>query len=205
MKIYFDLDGTLIDASERLYKLFCDLISECSFSKEEYWYLKRNKITHQIILNNYFPKYQFNDFEKKWLECIENDYYLQFDTLYEFTPKVLNNLQQNNQLYLLTARQSKKNLLKELKRFNIAQYFTNIFVTEHKKTKLELLQEIQLKKTDILIGDTGKDIETAKIAGILSAAVTYGFMSEEKLKEYNPDFLFSDLSEIINYRSQYEE
>ena len=67
MNIFFDLDGTLVDASERLYCLFCDLIPECTFTKEEYWDLKRNKINHQKILEKYFPQYNFSEFNFKWL------------------------------------------------------------------------------------------------------------------------------------------
>ena len=73
MKIFFDLDGTLVDASERLYRLFCDLIPECNFTKEEYWNLKRNKINHQMILEKYFPQYNFDEFNTKWLSLIEKE------------------------------------------------------------------------------------------------------------------------------------
>ena len=69
--IIFDLDGTLIDSSERMYRLFQDLVPESTFSKEEYWKLKRNKINHKVLLQMYFPDMDFEEFNKKWLSLIE--------------------------------------------------------------------------------------------------------------------------------------
>ena len=54
-KIIFDLDGTLINSYDRLYFLFKLLVPECTFSKEEYWNLKRNKMNHKDIIEKYFP------------------------------------------------------------------------------------------------------------------------------------------------------
>lgn len=194
MKIFFDFDGTLLDSSERLYRLFCDLISDCTFSKEQYWEMKRNKINHKMILEQFFPQYNYEEFEQKWMSLIEKEEYLNYNSLYKFSKDVLEKLYLDNELYLLTARQSKENLLKELKRFDIDKYFTEVLVTENKRTKLDMLNEIRLSKNDILVGDTGKDIQTAEAAGIKSVAVTDGFMSEEKLKEYCPDYLINNLS-----------
>lgn len=193
MKIFFDFDGTLLDSSERLYRLFCALIPECTFSKKQYWEMKRNKINHKMIIENFFPQYDYREFEQKWMNLIESEEYLKYNSLYEFSKDVLNNLYLNNELYLLTARQSKVNLFKELEKFDIKNFFKEILVTENKRTKLELLREIKPNGEDILVGDTGKDIQTAKEAGIKSVAVTYGFMSEEKLKEYKPCLLTKSL------------
>ncbi len=194
MKIFFDFDGTLIDSSERLYKLFCTLIPECKLTKKEYWDLKRNKINHQMILEKYFCKYDYDEFNKKWLSLIETEKYLNYNKIFSFTKPLLQQLYEKYSLYLLTSRQSKKNLMQELQSMDIKKYFTEIFVTENKKTKIEILKEQVLLPEDILVGDTGKDIQTAQEAGIQSVAVTNGFMSEEKLREYKPDFIISDVS-----------
>lgn len=198
MRIFFDFDGTLLDSSDRLYNLFCDLIPECEFSKEQYWEMKRNKINHKMIIEKFFPQYNYAEFEQKWMNLIEKQEYLKYNSLYEFSKEVLGNLYLTNELYLLTARQSKENLLKELEKFDVKKFFKKVLVTENKKTKLELLNEIKLSKDDILVGDTGKDIQTAREAGIKSVAVTYGFMSEEKLKEYKPCLLANSLRPLIS-------
>ena len=112
MKILFDLDGTILDSSERLYRLFCELIPDCTFTKEDYWNLKRNKINHKMILEKYFSEYDFNEFNTKWLKLIEDEKYLKSDKLYDFTIPLLKSI--NNDIFLITARQSRKNLLEEL-------------------------------------------------------------------------------------------
>ena len=114
MKIFFDFDGTLLDSSERLYRLFCDLIPDCTFSKEQYWEMKRNKINHKMILEQFFPQYNYEEFEQKWMSLIEKEEYLNYNSLYKFSKDVLEKLYLDNELYLLTARQSKENLLKEV-------------------------------------------------------------------------------------------
>lgn len=199
MKIFFDLDGTILDASDRLYRLFCDLIPECKFSKEEYWQLKRNKVNHKIILEKYFPECDFEKFNSKWLKLVETDKYLAMDSVYDGVYELLEKMRKKDEVYLLTARQSKEKLFKELKRFNLEKYFDEIFVTENKKTKKNLLDGLDLDFDDIFISDMGKDVQTAQSAGIRSAAVTYGFMCREKIKEYEPTYICDSIEEIGEY------
>ncbi|MBQ3311801.1 HAD family hydrolase [bacterium] len=196
--IFFDFDGTLVDASDRLYNLFINLIPECNFTKDEYWNLKRNKINHQDIIKKYFPSYDYEKFNKNWLDLIESDEYLLYDKLYPDAVELLQNLSKNNCLYLVTARQSKNKLISELERFGILKYFTEVLVTEQKYTKKELIKPY-LSGEDLMIGDTGKDINTGKELGMNTVAVTYGFLSESALQKYNPDKIISNLYEVVNY------
>jgi phosphoglycolate phosphatase len=82
MNIIFDLDGTLIDSKPRLYNLFQFLVPESTFTFEEYWSLKKSKINHKEILISklLYSEVQFNKFEKLWLEYIELENWLNFDT-----------------------------------------------------------------------------------------------------------------------------
>ncbi|MBI4394673.1 MAG: HAD family hydrolase, partial [Candidatus Omnitrophica bacterium] len=50
----------------------------------------------------------------------------------------------------------------------------------------------------VLIGDSTIDFETARNAKVKMIAVTYGFDSRSNLEKLNPDFVVSDLSELIN-------
>lgn len=200
MKILFDLDGTILDSSERLYRLFCELIPDCTFTKEDYWNLKRNKINHKMILEKYFSEYDFNEFNTKWLKLIEDEKYLKSDKLYDFTIPLLKSI--NNDIFLITARQSRKNLLEELEWFGIKEYFKDIYVTENKIEKVDILRNLHITSEDILVSDMGKDILAGKEVGIKTVGVSWGFMNEEKLKEYKPDFIVSDYNEIIKIISK---
>lgn len=199
MNIFFDLDGTLVDASERLYCLFCDLIPECTFTKEEYWNLKRNKINHKNILLKkfHYSEKEYFEFEQVWLAKIETKEYLFKDKLKKNVDKILKILSKNNNLYIVSARQDKQNAIEELKRFNIYKYFNEIYITENKYTKEKLIKSLYIRNSkNVMIGDTGYDILTGKNLNLVTIAICDGFLSKEKLVEYKPDYLIENINKI---------
>lgn len=204
MEIIFDLDGTLINCEERLYRLFQDLVPQSNLTKEEYWALKRNKKNHEYILSNIFGENTsfIEKFNKKWLECVEQKQYIDLDLLFDYTISGLNDLYKSHTLYLVTARQSKSMLFYELERLKLKEYFNAIYVTEHKTDKYTLIREsIKITDETILVGDTGHDVNTGKQLGIKTMAVSSGFLSKEVLLNYKPDYIFtnfnSGLKELI--------
>jgi phosphoglycolate phosphatase len=204
MNILFDLDGTVIDSKMRLYCLFCDITSQNKLSFDDYWNFKRSMINHETILTKYFQytKGEYFDFEKKWMSLIESDAYLNYDKVFDFTVPVLQTLKSNkNKLYLITARQSKEKAIMELNKMGLFDFFKNILVTENKKSKLDLIKEtkLQLLNNDILVGDTGLDIQTAKALNLISVAVLSGFRNKEVLEKYLPNFIENDIQFLLNY------
>lgn len=203
MNIIFDLDGTLIDSSERMYRLFCDLIPECKLSKEEYWDYKRNKVNHKMLLSMKYPHTNFESFNRKWMHMIEGDTYIMMDKVYPDTIAVLEKLKSKYKMYLLTARQSKYALMKELEELGIKKYFVNIFTTEGHMTKTELLCNACLLDTKLadkdnyFVSDMGMDIQLGNKMGYKTVGISHGFMSAEKLKEYQPDYLIDELTDLI--------
>lgn len=204
MNIFFDLDGTLINASERLYKLFIDLIPNCKLTKCEYWNLKRQNIKHKTIIEKFCSNYNFNtfeNFEKTWLQNIENINYLNYDKVCNNTLNILNYLSKKNyNLYLLTARQSRENLYIELQNFQMLNYFKDIFITEQKYTKTEIIKQhfSTLSANDFIIGDTINDILCGKELNIKTVAITNGFINKNILEKYQPNYFVNDLIELKN-------
>lgn len=201
MNIFFDLDGTLLDSQKRVYLLFQHLIPASTFSFEEYWDLKRNKINHQKILAAHF-NYSDNAiklFEQNWMDLIEADEWLFLDRPLEGVTDLLKKLAVSNHLYIVTARQFKAKVFKQMDNFGWENVFKDVLVTEQKKEKFDLIKEnseIVLTKKDIFIGDTGKDIETGKKLGIRTIAVLNGFLNEQRLKEYGPDKIIESVIDI---------
>ena len=73
VRFFCDFDGTLIDSQKRLYDLFCELCPESKMSYNEYWKIKRNRITQKDFLRKYF-KYddaKISLFHKLWLQKVE--------------------------------------------------------------------------------------------------------------------------------------
>ena len=214
MNIIFDLDGTLIDSSERMYQLFKELVPQCQFSKQQYWNLKRDKITHELIIKRYFSQINYEEFDSKWMSLIETKEYLKFDKVFDNTIPVLEELKNIYSLQLLTARQSRKELISELDEMNLYQYFDHIFITEARQTKEQILNDairksvISKMEGDILIGDMGKDILLGKREKYKTIAVTYGFMNKKRLLQYSPDVVIDNLTDLVKLlcdREQNEE
>lgn len=199
MNIFFDLDGTLLDSRKRLYTLFQDLVPESKLSIDEYWELKRNKINHKAILMERFNRTEddFVLFEKEFLAKIESFDYLQFDTPVYGAYETLNSLARKNNLYIVTSRQSKKNVFDQLKKLDLYKYFNDILVTEHKCEKVELIGKLEYQRNDFIVGDTGYDILTGLKLGVHTMAVSYGFLNRQKLEEYKPEFIVDSLPEVV--------
>jgi phosphoglycolate phosphatase len=199
MNIFFDLDGTLLDSRKRLYTLFQDLVPESKLSIDEYWELKRNKINHKAILMERFNRTEddFVLFEKEFLAKIESFDYLQFDTPVYGAYETLNSLARKNNLYIVTSRQSKKNVFDQLKKLDLYKYFNDILVTEHKCEKVELIGKLEYQRNDFIVGDTGYDILTGLKLGVHIVAVSYGFLNRQKLEEYKPEFIVDSLPEVV--------
>jgi phosphoglycolate phosphatase len=199
MKIFFDLDGTLLNSKPRLYHLFQFLVPHSKFSYEDYWKLKKDKISHREILTNYF-KYQEKDiikFNFEWMSLIESPEWIIYDEPFEGLHQFLESLNLNNQLYIVTARQDQKVVFDQIKSFHLDCYFKDILVTLQKIEKSDLIKKTkQISNLDWIIGDTGKDIETGKILGIKTAAVLTGFLSQNQLIRYSPDVILENVSQF---------
>ena len=95
----------------------------------------------------------------------------------------------------------------QLKRLGLGKYFSNIFANDiygamKGRNKLEkinkFLEQRSISKNEILIiGDSTEETEAGRHLGIHTVAITGGYVSTRRLKETNPDFLISDLHQLI--------
>lgn len=200
MKIIFDLDGTLICSKKRLHKLFLDLTGVTNLKFKSYWDLKHQGKTNEDILRSQlsFSELEIEVFLKNWMIKIEADYYLGLDTLIPDAYKALENLNKSHDLFICTARQSISQTQKQLKKLSIFNYFKDIFVTEQKVDKFQILSNSNISFTskDWIIGDTGNDINTGKKIGVQTCAVLSGFMSKSSLIGYSPDLIIEDFTSL---------
>jgi len=196
MKIFFDLDGTLIDSRERLYRLFQHLVPASDLSFDDYWNDKRNKNDHGKILKSKFS-FSIEDidrFQKSWMEEIELPKWLAYDKPFDGVTEFLADLKKQYDLYLVTARQFEKRTLMQLADYGWSDLFKQVFVTAQKSEKIDLIKNaVVTDGDDWFVGDTGKDIEVGKGLNIQTAAVLSGFLNKEKLMEYNPDIIINNV------------
>jgi len=205
--IFFDLDGTILDVSERVYQVYKIILKKYDkkfLSKKEYINLKKNKEPIVDILKKTGADDILSRFNKEWAENIEKQDFLSLDKLSSLTKKFLLELSNNHELVLVTLRDSAKNLKTELQEKKIENIFDKILVKSGKgiqekwKIKYRLIKEYGNYKGSIFVGDTETDILAGKELGLKTIAVTSGMRSRQFLEKHKPDLLVRDIFEINN-------
>ncbi|MNI93143.1 Pyrophosphatase PpaX [compost metagenome] len=57
--------------------------------------------------------------------------------------------------------------------------------------------EVNPEKT-LMVGDSPVDIQSGKNAGVLTAAVAWSLKGEDMLREYEPDFILQDMTDLCD-------
>lgn len=200
MIIVFDLDGTLINSELRHQILLARILKEYKISYEDKLegYLEYKKSGNgnlkflQEVLN--IDKTLAYEIQKKWMENIENREYLTYDKVYPEVIPILNKLYEKDEIYYLTARSNRENLLKELEYLQIEKYAQEIFVVNPKKAieeKRKIITAISRNGKTFLIGDTEVEYEAGKqLLSVYTKILNRGFRNKEffeskKIKTYN--------------------
>ncbi|TFC70747.1 HAD family hydrolase [Cryobacterium sp. TMS1-20-1] len=200
MNIVFDLDGTLLDSKARLYELFQHLVPSSLLSYKQYWELKGNKFTNQIILAERFAydNEATAAFVKDWMQLIETPEFLALDSNFSGMHDALSRLREQADLYVCTARQDRAAALDQLERLGLLEYFGQVLVTEQRTTKETLIALHVEGRTDMdwMLGDTGKDVQAGKAMDMNTCAVLSGFMNASSLRAYKPDLILESATDF---------
>lgn len=210
---FFDLDDTLIDTSVRQYQVFLDSLNavgiKSTLSQDDFWHYKRQAKKTIELIDHISDRSLLNEFSDEWETRIEQRKYLQYDQLLPDTPTVLSTLRPVATLILATLRQNRDNVLWELDRLALCNYFSAILVgspfINKDKTRIikgysdskEYGDSKSVKDDFVIVGDTETDISAGKELGITTVAVTSGIRSKEFLRSLEPSFLINDLPELI--------
>lgn len=203
MTIFFDLDGPILDVSERLYLLYKDLLSSygcLALSKEDYWNFKRDQIPEKEILQKTCKSDIFTDYSSKRLKLIENIEYLKLDKVVKGAKETLEQLKNDYELVLVTNRSCIDKLSWELQYFDIKEYFDTILVApggiEPWKVKTDLIEKSNFElKNSVIVGDTEADILAGKNLKINTIAVLNGIRSMNIIKNLKPDHMCNSIVE----------
>jgi phosphoglycolate phosphatase-like HAD superfamily hydrolase len=205
MKIYFDLDGPILDVSPKFYKIYSDLLNEYGYpllSKEVYWQFKKEHTPCPEILKRTCPPEIVEPYIKKRLEIIENFSYLKTDQVVPGACQVLDRLSKKHTLILVTLRNRSETLSQELDYFDLKKYFKKVLSQDNNpgdwQTKARLIREDESfnNKDVVIIGDTQADIKCGKDLGMITVAVLSGIRTEELLRKAEPDFLIEDINSL---------
>lgn len=204
MKIFCDLDGTLIDVSVRHYKVYCDVVelfSGSQLSRDKYWSHKRNKNTWEDILKiSKISEKSKDNFLQEFIKKIEDPIYLSYDELFEGAVETLKYFSKSNNCYLVSLRRNQANLKEQLVKLDIDSYFKKV-LSGHSENdgydvKIELIKNELTDEENIIIGDTEADIITGKKLNMITVATLSGLRDSQFLSNLEPDYMIDTIADI---------
>lgn len=205
--VVFDLDGTLMQSNGTIYQSMIKTLKEFN-------------IHHNISLKDFNTKigYHFKDIFQDFDVVVPNfeafiekykSYYFDFidDTyLFENVHEILAFLQSKNYFLSLLTTKSQDQADKVIEYFKLNNYFS-IILGRNTGVPLKPAPDALLNicavsgippEQTLMVGDTELDIQCGKNAGSLTCAVDYGYRNKEILKKEEPDFIISNIKELIN-------
>jgi phosphoglycolate phosphatase len=193
MNIFLDFDGTLIDVSERYYRVHEAALgaTKPQLTREDYWQLKRRHIPEADIIRQHYADVDVENYAQERNTLIECPRFLRYDTLLPQAVPALEILNQaGHRLYLLTLRRSEHNLRAEVDSLGLGPYFRLILTAPSDaqpwEVKAELLRPYA-QRADWIVGDTEADIRAGQMLGLHTCAVASGIRTEELLRLANPE------------------
>lgn len=210
MTIFFDLDGTILDISERYYRIYSHLLSENGYDivpKEIYWNAKRKRIPEKEILGYTNATKIIKQYLVKRKKLIENIDYLAYDCLQDSFRNVISYLlKKKHNAVLVTLRKSRANLMSQLKQLGIDEFFDDVLCSKldefpRWKIKFNLMKKY-LKNApesfNVFVSDTENDIKAGIELGFTTISVCNGIRNSEILEAVNSDYLCKSVSELVN-------
>jgi phosphoglycolate phosphatase len=204
LNVFFDLDGTLLDVSERNYQVYSELVKTfggIALDKATYWDLKRKKTKWPALLplSKLSPNIQ-QEFLDSFIPKIEDPKYLKLDTLFPDARTTLETVSAQHECRLISLRRNEANLLAQLDRLSIRSYFSEV-LSGHSESdgfdrKIELIKGRLDDRKGVIIGDTEADIVTGQQLGLTTIAVTSGIRDEQFLRALEPDYLVEHVGDV---------
>jgi HAD superfamily hydrolase (TIGR01549 family) len=204
--VIFDVSGVLIDDLYATWLAEREALSFYGYNSLSLEELRKN---FKIPVAEYYKLIGISEgdsekVDKKWMECYQN--YRHLAKPFPEVKDVLSKLR-DKKIQLGVASFAPQEFLKEyLNQFGILHFFD---VTEGRKNYKEEKSEILLAalskmkanpKNSVYVGDMEEDIIAGKIAGVITVAVNRegAYHDIKKLIQRNPDFVITDLNDLLN-------
>ena len=208
--LLFDLDGTLVDTAPEMHSALNILLKEQGMNSVEYNDV-RPFVSHGVkgIFSVVFdddPKIngnRYNRYLRLYEEILGSE-----ASLFDGMNMVIKQLEENNHLWGVVTNKSHRFAKPLLEKLGIIDKAICLitrddveFAKPHPQPILKALKEVKLKEGQhcFYIGDSSKDIESAKSAGVRSIACSYGYRMENAHPEkWGADFCVDKPIEILN-------
>ncbi|MFZ1288724.1 MAG: HAD family hydrolase [Melioribacteraceae bacterium] len=205
--IIFDLDGTLVNSHENIYKAAVKTLEKLNLQTNVDREIFYNLLGHHFKdifegCNIYVPDVEhfIDEYKKIYFDFIDDSH------LYEnaeFLLEYLKSKKIKTGLLTTKAQDQAENISIH---FDLKKYLD---VIEGRKIGIaikpapdqffKICKEVNVNpQNSLMVGDTELDILCGKNAGAKTAVVAYGYRKLEELKTYNPDFYINDLKEVLD-------
>ncbi len=208
--VAFDLDGTLTDPKRGLTSAFAYALGKIGvdFGNRE----SLVKFIGPPLRDSFQKEYNLSDEDADTALDKFREYFGVYgwwdNELYDGVHNLLSSLKEAGKTLVLATSKPDVHSSKILKLFDIGKYFdfaegASFDSTREKKcdvlsyalSKVGIVTEEQ-KAGVIMVGDTVFDVEGARICGVDSVAVTYGYGSEDALKKEGATYIARSIEDI---------
>ncbi|MBI5491870.1 MAG: HAD family hydrolase [Deltaproteobacteria bacterium] len=202
MKIFLDLDGTILDVSLRYYRIYSDALKALggeSVGMEAYWEMKKERVPEDRIAG--LEGAAFEKYSAERTAKMESAEYLALDTLLDGACDTIRGLSESHELFIVTMRKKRGLLIDQLVGLGVYGSFTGVFNAGENSdplgAKASAMRSFNaVPGRDIMVGDTEIDIRAGKASGLQSCAVLTGIRSERLLRLENPDFVIDSINQL---------
>lgn len=211
--ILFDLDGTLTESGEGITKSVQYALEKLGQPEPD---LKKLEVFVGPPLLQQFMKYAGLD-EETAVKAVE--YYRERYTdigifeneVYPGVEDMLDKLRGKGYILAVASSKPERFVKKVLDHFDLTKYFHEIVGSEMnggRTSKADVIEEAldRLHMADhrdqvVMVGDKEHDVFGARKAGLQCLAVSYGYGSEEELKNANPLKIVDSAQEVLDFFS----
>ncbi|WP_194189979.1 pyrophosphatase PpaX [Clostridium chrysemydis] len=205
--VLFDLDGTLLDTNELIYKSF-DYVFKNNLNLN----LSKDEITSNYgqPLHYTFSKYTEDELivEKLIKDYREYNFSIHDDmcNIFDGVEEVLKTLK-DKKIKIGVVTSKREDLAKRGMKISGILKYMDCIVTPEKTDKhkpepepvLYACKKLSVEPSEaIMVGDSHFDLMAGKSAGSLTCAVSYTMLELDRLKKVNPSFTVDSLLELIN-------
>jgi len=207
--IIFDLDGTITDPKVGITKSIDFALRHFEIKTEDLDSLC--KYIGPPLLSTFQEGYGFSEEKAKLAVSKYREYFnvtgIYENIVYNGVTKMLRNLQTKQIKLMMATSKPTEFANRILEYFSLNQYFDFVAGSEMDGTRIEKADVIKYvieenKILDIseviMIGDRKHDIIGAKITGIDSAGVLYGYGDKDELMQAGADYIIENVEDINN-------
>lgn len=205
--ICFDLDGTLIDSYQTIYKTTIRTLEHLNIREPLLEIEFHKRIGHHFL-------HIFNDLNIPVTDIEEfidiyRGYYFDFiddSLIYPGVEDILGKIKNERIKISLLTTKGQDQADKIIDHFKLRKYFS-LVMGRRKELAIKpspeplhfICNELRIEETStVMVGDSELDINCGRNAGTYTCAVSYGYRSAELLESVKPDYVINEIKDLIN-------